>query len=79
MQPIQEVLPLLQSPRKVFITTHHKPDGDAIGSLMALFLYLVKKGHSVTPVVPSELPEFLMWIPGIQHVINFEADSKKAN
>jgi len=79
MQPIQEAIPLLQSPKKVFITTHHKPDGDAIGSMMALYHYLVQKGHAVTPVAPSELPEFLMWIPGVEHVINFEADSKKAN
>jgi phosphoesterase RecJ-like protein len=79
MQPIQEAIPLLQSPKKVFITTHHKPDGDAIGSMMGLYHYLVQKGHTVTPVAPSELPEFLMWIPGVEHVINFEADSKKAN
>ena len=79
MQPIQKALPLLKTPKKVFITTHYNPDGDAIGSMMGLYNYLIKKGHDVSPVVPSELPEFLMWIHGVEHIINYEADSKKAN
>ncbi|RYE23839.1 MAG: bifunctional oligoribonuclease/PAP phosphatase NrnA [Sphingobacteriales bacterium] len=76
MQAIQEVFPLLQSPKKIFITTHHKPDGDALGSMLALTLYLIKKGHTVYPVSPSEVPDFLMWLPGIDKVYNFEAESK---
>ena len=72
MQPIQDVFPLLQSPKKVFITTHHKPDGDAIGSMLALYHYLTKKGHLVTPVSPSEIPDFLAWMPGTPFVLNYE-------
>lgn len=78
MLPIQDLQPLLQTPKKIFITTHHKPDGDAIGSMMGLYHYLVKKGHAVTPVAPSEIPDFLMWIPGIEHALNYEAESKRA-
>ena len=77
MLPIQDLQPLLQTPKKIFITTHHKPDGDAIGSMMGLYHYLVKKGHLVTPVAPSEIPDFLMWIPGIEHALNYEAESKR--
>lgn len=75
MKPIQNAFPLLQTPKKIFITTHHKPDGDAAGSMLGLFLYLRKKGHSVTAVAPSELPEFLMWMPGVEHLLNYEAES----
>ena len=79
MRPIQDAFPLLQTPRKIFITTHHKPDGDAIGSMLGLYHYLVKKGHTVTAVSPSELPDFLMWMPGVEHLLNYEAESKAAN
>lgn len=75
MRPIQDILPLLQTPKNIFITTHHKPDGDAIGSMLALYHYLTKKGHNVTPVTPSELPEFLMWIPGVRQLLNYEAEA----
>ena len=78
MRSIQDAFPLLQSPKKVFITTHHKPDGDAIGSMLGMYHYLVKKGHSVTPVSPCELPEFLMWMPGVEHLLNYEVQQKRS-
>jgi phosphoesterase RecJ-like protein len=79
MHPIQDAFPLLQTPKKIFITTHHKPDGDAIGSILGLYHYLTKKGHTVTPVAPSELPEFLMWLPGVEFALNYEAEPKKCD
>jgi phosphoesterase RecJ-like protein len=78
MRSIQDAFPLLQTPRKIFITTHHKPDGDAIGSMLGLYHYLVKKGHQVTPVSPGELPDFLMWMPGIAEMLNYEKQTKEA-
>ncbi len=78
MLPIQDVFPLLQTPSKVFITTHHKPDGDAIGSMMALYHYLIKKGHTVTAVTPNEVPDFLEWIPGTKKMLNFEEQQQEA-
>jgi len=78
MQPIQDVFPLLQTPRKIFITTHHKPDGDAIGSMLGLCHYLTKKGHQVTAVSPGEIPQFLEWMPGVPQMLNFEAQPKPA-
>ncbi|MBC7552751.1 MAG: DHH family phosphoesterase [Taibaiella sp.] len=78
MRSIQDAFPLLQSPKKIFITTHHKPDGDAIGSMLGLYHYLIKKGHWVTPVSPGEIPEFLEWIPGVNKMLNYEAQPKEA-
>ena len=77
MNPIQDCLALLQSSQSIFITTHHKPDGDAIGSMMGLAHYFIKKGHRVFPVSPSEVPDFLGWIPGLETVYNYEAEPKK--
>jgi phosphoesterase RecJ-like protein len=76
MLPIEDALALLQTPKKIFITTHHKPDGDAIGSMLGLYHYLTKKGHEVTPVSPGELPDFLLWIPGVDKLLNYEAEPK---
>lgn len=78
MRPIQDAFPLLQSPKKIFITTHHKPDGDAIGSMLGLSLYLTKKGHKVTPVSPGEIPDFLAWMPGIETMLNYEEQPREA-
>jgi bifunctional oligoribonuclease and PAP phosphatase NrnA len=78
MHPIQDAFPLLEHPRKIFITTHHKPDGDAIGSMLGLHHYLAKLGHQVTSVSPSELPDFLMWMPGVELLLNYESEPKDA-
>ncbi len=78
MKPIIEALPLLQSPKKIFITTHHKPDGDAIGSMLGLYHYLKLKGHRVTLVAPSSVPDFLMWMPGVEAIIDHEDQAAAA-
>ena len=63
--PIADLKPVLESkPQKVVITTHRNPDGDALGSSFALQNYLVKKGHSVTCICPSEFPDFFAWMDG---------------
>jgi phosphoesterase RecJ-like protein len=77
MNSITEALPLLTEPRKIFITTHHKPDGDALGSTLGLYHYLVQKGHQPVVISPSEVPDFLMWMPGIDTVLNFESEPKQ--
>lgn len=65
--PVVNVAPvrqLLSSVRKIVITTHHKPDGDAMGSSLGLYNFLKGKGHEVKVIVPSEYPDFLHWLPG---------------
>lgn len=63
---------LLNSPQKVVITTHFKPDADAMGSSLAMAGFLQKLNHQVNVIAPSDYPEFLNWMPGNEHVIVFE-------
>ena len=44
------------------ITTHKSPDGDAIGSSMALGVVLRKLRNSVSVIVPDSFPQFLNWM-----------------
>jgi phosphoesterase RecJ-like protein len=75
MLPIEEFYPLLQTPSKVVITTHQKPDGDAMGSSLGLYHFLKKLGHEVTVISPTNWAAFLNWMPGVNTVIDF--DQKK--
>lgn len=65
---------ILKRSKKIVITTHQSPDGDAIGSSLALFGYLVKKGFDVSVVVPDIFPKFLKWMEGTDniHVYDYE-------
>ncbi|MEI3800994.1 MULTISPECIES: DHH family phosphoesterase [unclassified Chitinophaga] len=78
MKPIEEIKPLLESPKKVVITMHQKPDADAMGSSLAMYHYLVQKGHQVTVISPTNFPDFLKWMPGADDVIDYESSMDRA-
>ena len=69
---------LLSSSSKIVITTHHRPDGDAMGSSLGFFNYLRKKKYTVQVITPSEYPDFLNWLPGNKSVINYEASKSES-
>jgi phosphoesterase RecJ-like protein len=75
MKDFQDIHGLLLQPKKIFITTHHKPDADAMGSSLALAKYLESEGHEVLVVTPTDYPSNLFWMYGNDKVIQFP-DSK---
>ena len=72
MHNINELKSLLSEAKKIVITTHHKPDGDAMGSSLGLYHFLLSLGHQVHLVTPSDYPYFLHWLPGNSEVIDFQ-------
>lgn len=77
MKALDDIQKALKTPQRVIITTHHKPDGDAMGSSLAWGHYLKKKGHQVHVITPSDYPEFLNWLPGNEDVIVFSQQTKE--
>lgn len=67
---------ILKKVKKIVITTHQSPDGDAIGSSLALYGYLKKKGYEVNVVVPDSFPSFLQWLEGAGDVLVHEKDEE---
>ena len=77
---IEEIKGMLSTPQNVVIIPHKNPDGDAMGSSLALYHFLKEK-HEVTVVAPNDYPLFLKWLPGSEHVKFFDRQnnqSKKA-
>ncbi len=58
--------------KNVVVVTHYSPDGDAIGSSLAMWEYLKKKGKQATVVVPNYFPDFLKWMNGADQIVLFE-------
>jgi phosphoesterase RecJ-like protein len=73
-----DVKSLLQLPKNIVIVCHVNPDGDAIGSSLGLYHYLIQKGHVADVIVPNDYPNFLKWIPGTSSVIQFEKNIKSS-
>ncbi len=79
MEPISSLYSSLRTPRKIVITTHQKPDADAMGSSLALFHYLEKLGHQVTVISPTNWAPWIGWMGGVEKVLNYEQQTDKAN
>jgi bifunctional oligoribonuclease and PAP phosphatase NrnA len=78
MKPLQDIFPLLTTPRKVVITTHQKPDPDAMGSSLGLYHFLRSLGHEVTVISPTNWATWLNWMRDADKVIDFEFTADKA-
>lgn len=77
MKPIEEIFPLLNQSRRVVITTHMKPDADAMGSSLGLYHLLKQLGHSVTVISPTNWAGWVNWMPGVRQVVDYELQKEK--
>lgn len=59
---------LVDEAHNIVILGHAGPDGDAIGSILAMAHYLRSLNKQATPMTPNACPDFLRWLPGIETV-----------
>ena len=78
MIAIDQLYPLLQDPRKIVITTHQKPDPDAMGSSLGLYHFLLSFNHDVRVISPTNWAAFLDWMPGCDKVLDFESNVEES-
>ena len=72
---IEAIKVLLASPKKIAIIPHRNPDGDAMGSTLGLYHFLIQQNHDVVVMSPNEFPDFLAWLPASEKVIVFEKNT----
>ena len=70
---------LLSQPKKIVIVSHKNPDGDAIGSSLGLYHFLIKLNHEVSVIMPNDYPEFLKWMPNQDIIKDYETNKKTGN
>ena len=73
---IKSIKQLLTTPKNIVIVPHKNPDGDAIGSILALYHYLIKYQHKVTVMVPNDYPNFLKWLPGNDNILKHDTETE---
>jgi len=72
-------LDFVKSTDNYVITFHQNPDGDAIGSALALHHAFKKMGKQGSVISPNQVGDYLKWLPGIEEVINYEDDPTSSN
>ncbi len=58
----------------VIITSHENPDGDSIGSCLAMSNYIASKGKQTKIYFYNNIPECYKFLPGSEHIHIFNDD-----
>lgn len=72
MNLFEKSIAAVNAAQKIVITAHKSPDGDSIGSSMAVYHWLKSKNKEVSVCHPDAYPNFLAWLPRVEEVLNFE-------
>ncbi|MBO5540469.1 MAG: bifunctional oligoribonuclease/PAP phosphatase NrnA [Muribaculaceae bacterium] len=75
---IDKVQHLLNGVKSIAITCHLSPDGDAIGSTLALCHVLRRLGKDANVVTPDMMPRSLLFLPDVRSVISFTQQEARA-
>ena len=72
---------LIEKAQHIVIFTHMAPDGDAMGSSLALYHFVKAKSESseATVIVPNAFPAFLSWMPGADKIRVYEKEAEACN
>ena len=76
-QDIKNIKELLDTPKHIVIVPHKNPDGDAIGSSLGLYHYLLKYNHNVAIIAPNDYPSFLKWMPNENSILLYDAQTEE--
>ena len=76
-EKIKKLEELINESENIVIIPHTSPDGDAIGSCLALFNMLNSVNKSCYVISPNKAPDFLNWTPGYNNIIYFDSDEEK--
>ena len=76
---ITETKAEFESADSIVLVSHTSPDGDAIGSTLALGLFLQSQGKKVAVIYPTAIPENLNWLPGAKESLIYANNPNGAN
>ncbi|HBZ24949.1 MAG TPA: DHH family phosphoesterase [Rikenellaceae bacterium] len=68
---------LVNSCGNILIISHTNPDGDAVGSVVAMRNYLHSKGISSTIVLPNDYPDYLEFLDDREKILIYKKDPQK--
>lgn len=68
---LERLSKLVRNAHHIVITCHLSPDGDAVGSSLALCRVLNNMGKDACVVVPDQIPRSLLFMPGVNGVVTY--------
>ncbi len=78
-----EAMRMMRQAKRIVLFTHIAPDGDAMGSSLAMYHWLRTREQwslppDVTLITPNTFPPFLAWMPGADQILVYENNEPQA-
>lgn len=73
-QEVADCIRVINNSQRVLLGTHEHPDGDALGSTLALYHLLTAQGKEVVPYIPDEASSSFSFLPGVDALTTKKPD-----
>ncbi|MGD9172826.1 MAG: hypothetical protein PVF29_01620, partial [Desulfobacterales bacterium] len=74
---MEQILKHIKTRQRILVASHAEPDGDCLGSLVALGLALNKLDKTITLYNPSPIPAVYRFLPGVEHIAKQIKEAKE--
>ena len=73
---LHEITNIFENSQKIIISTHFNPDGDAIGSALALWNYFNENNKDALIMISDDVPKNMRFLSGADKILKFHQKSK---
>ncbi len=63
---------LIEEAQTIVLCCHQNPDGDALGSMLAMGEVLRQQGKDPLMVAPDQYPDYLQWLPNSEKIVRYD-------
>jgi bifunctional oligoribonuclease and PAP phosphatase NrnA len=77
MNSYKQIAEEIKTASHIVITSHKSPDGDSVGSSLALYQFIKKLGKDAVICHPDPAPDFLWWMEDIQLILTVTGNYEK--
>ena len=78
-QNVDAIRQVVERGRRFVVLAHKNPDGDAVGSTLAMCHFLLSMGKEAVVVLPNVFPAFLSWVPGADAVLFYDKEKERCD
>jgi bifunctional oligoribonuclease and PAP phosphatase NrnA len=66
--PITRIVEVLKRGERFLVTSHSRPDGDAVGSMLAMGMLLAQMGKHADLIIADRIPVVYRGLPGVESI-----------
>ncbi len=77
MNQSKEILATLKAAKQVIVSSHKSPDGDSVGSSLAMYHWLLNQQINAVVIHTDRAPEYISWTPKYNEIIIFDESRSK--